>query len=129
MALPRSRSPRWILTWSLLVTAAVSTLFGILALADILLGTTFWLENVEYGPQLVVVGWLFLKLRSESEQVERWEWISVPCFVGFFWLVLAAAYTNPEGVLTILALFLLFVGLAFGLGGKYKEWSKGKTRS
>lgn len=123
------RTGRRIIRVALLVTAAASTVFGALALADLLIGTAFWPENVEYGPQLLFFGWVFYQMRSEGERVKRWEWVAVPCLVGCVWLLVAAAYTNPEGVLTILALFFMLVGLAFGLGGKYGEWANPRPRT
>lgn len=122
-----SRAGRRFLTVSLLVTAGVSVLFGAFALSDMLFGTALWPNNVEYGPQLPFFGWTIYQIKTDGEQVQQWEWIAISCLVTCIWLMVAAAYTNPEGILTIAALFLMLIGFAFGFGGKYKQWSKAKA--
>jgi hypothetical protein len=102
---------------------AICIIFGGLALADDLLGTSFWPDGAEYGASLLALAGVYYQLLPDREMVERWRVRAVAC-LGFGLLsLLYIAYTNPESPLSAVPFAFLIVGAIVAYRGLYGEWA------
>jgi hypothetical protein len=101
----------------LYVCLGTCLLFGTGALADALVGTSFWPDGAEYGVTLPCLAALYDALLPDGASTENWRVIAVVCLTAGLISLVIAAYTDPEGPITIMGIFTTVLGVAFSLGG------------
>jgi hypothetical protein len=102
---------------------AVCVAFGSLALADDLLGTSFWPDNAEYGTSLLALAGVYCQLLPDRETVQRWRVRAVACLAFGLLSLLCMAYTDPVSPLSAVPFVLLIVGATVAYRGLYREWA------
>lgn len=106
------------------VGVALCLVFGSAALADIALDTTFWPDGAEYGVGLLGFWSLYGVFTTRLARRERA--ISAGLLTASVVAMVVAAYTNPEGVLTPLALVTFLAAVAYGVGHAVKTLGTSK---
>ncbi|SDM09766.1 hypothetical protein SAMN04487949_0837 [Halogranum gelatinilyticum] len=106
------------------VGLALCLAFGSAALADAALDTTFWPDGAEYGVGLIGFVTFYVEFLRRLGRRERA--VSVGLLVFSTAAMVVAAYTNPEGVLTTLALFAFLAAVAYGGGHAVKTLGTSK---
>ena len=102
---------------------AVCVVFGCLALADDLLGTSLWPDGAKYGVTLLALAGVYYQLLPDREAVERWRVWAVACLTFGLVSLISIAYTNPESPLSAVPFVLLIVGAIVAYRGLYREWA------